>query len=361
MAEQNDDTEKTEEPTSKRLEDAQKKGDLAKSQEVNTWFVMLSACVVVGFLSPGITTSLSEYFQIFIAQPHDIPMDPLHLKRLWFEIGQVVLFAVALPMLVLILGALAGNVLQHKPVFTTEKMKPKLNKISPLQGLKRLFSPTSLVNFTKGIVKICLVGAVMFLILWPQRERLAVMVTYEVSELLPLVRMLTIQVSIGVLSVLGVLAALDYLYERFQWMKKQRMSVQEIKDEHKQMEGDPMVKAKLRQIRMERGRRRMMSAVPEASVILANPTHYSIALKYEKGMAAPVCLAKGIDATALKIREIASEHNIPVVVNPPLTRALYATVEIDDEIPPEHYRAVAEVIGYVMRLKAKIGRRGRPA
>ncbi|GAK44719.1 flagellar biosynthetic protein FlhB [Tepidicaulis marinus] len=359
MADQSDDTEKTEEPTSKKLEDAHKKGDVAKSQEVNTWFVMLGACITAGFLSPGMAAKLSHFFEVFIASPHDIPMDAQHLRMLWMDIGTAVLLSLALPMAVLMAGALAGNVLQHKPIFTTEKMKPKLNKISPLQGFKRLFSLTSLVNFTKGIVKICIVGVVTFVILWPERDRLAVMVTYEVSEILPLVQMLTIRVSIGVLAVLGVLAGLDYLYERFQWMKKQRMSIQEIKDEYKQMEGDPTVKAKLRQLRMERGRKRMMAAVPEASVVIANPTHYAIALKYEQGMAAPLVLAKGIDAVALKIREIAEAHEIPVVVNPPLARALHATVEIDEEIPPEHYRAVAEVIGYVMRLKAKMSWRTR--
>lgn len=140
-------------------------------------------------------------------------------------------------------------------------------------------------------------------------------------------------------------------------MKKQRMSIQEIKDEHKQMEGDPTVKAKLRQLRIERGRRRMMAEVPKASVVIMNPTHYAVALKYEKGMGAPVCVAKGRDAVALRIRAVAEESGVPVVVNPPLARALHASVEIDQEVPPEHYKAVAEVIGYVMRLKAKLSRR----
>jgi flagellar biosynthetic protein FlhB len=151
-----------------------------------------------------------------------------------------------------------------------------------------------------------------------------------------------------------VVAALDYLFERAQWMKKQRMSIQEVKDEYKQMEGDPTVKAKLRQIRAERGRKRMMAAVPSATVIITNPTHYAVALKYEQGMGAPLVVAKGVDAVAFKIREIGQEHDIPVVENPPLARALHATVQIDEEITPEHYKAVAEVIGYVMRLKAKI-------
>ena len=351
MADQSDDTEKTEEPTSKKLEDAHKKGDVAKSQEVNTWFVMLGACITAGFLSPGMAAKLSHFFEVFIASPHDIPMDAQHLRMLWMDIGTAVLLSLALPMAVLMAGALAGNVLQHKPIFTTEKMKPKLNKISPLQGFKRLFSLTSLVNFTKGIVKICIVGVVTFVILWPERDRLAVMVTYEVSEILPLVQMLTIRVSIGVLAVLGVLAGLDYLYERFQWMKKQRMSIQEIKDEYKQMEGDPTVKAKLRQLRMERGRKRMMAAVPEASVVIANPTHYAIALSYDSNaMGAPKVVAKGVDEVAKRIREIAAEHDVPLLERRELARALYRTVEVGQEISPELYHAIAEVVAYLHRI-----------
>ena len=148
-----------------------------------------------------------------------------------------------------------------------------------------------------------------------------------------------------------VLAAADYLYQRHRWHEKQKMSLKEIKEEFKQQEGDPHVKSKLRQIRLERSRKRMMAAVPQASVVLTNPTHYSVALKYEMGMGAPICVAKGVDQTAMRIREIAREHDVPIIQNPPLTRALYATVDIDGEVPEEHYKAVAEVIGYIMKLK----------
>jgi flagellar biosynthesis protein FlhB len=174
------------------------------------------------------------------------------------------------------------------------------------------------------------------------------------------VQAMALKMFAGVIAVMTVVAALDYLFERMQWMKKQRMSVQEVKDEYKQMEGDPTVKAKLRQIRVERGRKRMMAAVPTATVIITNPTHYAVALKYEQGMGAPVVVAKGVDSVAFRIREIGEENNVPIVENPPLARALHATVEIEQEVKPEHYKAVAEVIGYVMRLKAKMtGGRGR--
>jgi flagellar biosynthetic protein FlhB len=160
----------------------------------------------------------------------------------------------------------------------------------------------------------------------------------------------------AVVAVLAVVAAADYFFQYRQWYDRQRMTVQEMKEEFRQTEGDPMIKGKLRQLRQARARKRMMAAVPKASIIITNPTHYAIALQYERGMNAPVCVAKGVDLIARKIREIAETHGIPVVENPPLARALHATVDIDQEIPPEHYRAVAEIIGYLMRLRRLVAR-----
>ncbi|MFA7639624.1 MAG: flagellar biosynthesis protein FlhB [Parvibaculum sp.] len=359
MADQ-DDSEKTEEPTHRKLEEAQKKGDIVKSQEISTWFVMLGGAVSIAMLAPSTAGSIMGSLKIFLAQPDAIPMDAEHLRRIWLGIGRDVFGAVLGPLCILAGAALIGHLIQHAPVFTAENMKPKLSKISPKEGLKRLFGKKSLMNLAKGIVKIGVVGTVSFLIVWPERDRLALMMTWDVAQFLPTVHVMALKMFAGVIAVMTVVAALDYFFERMQWMKKQRMSVQEVKDEYKQMEGDPTVKAKLRQIRVERGRKRMMAAVPTATVIITNPTHYAVALKYEQGMGAPVVVAKGVDAVAFKIREIGQDNNVPIVENPPLARALHATVEIDQEIKPEHYKAVAEVIGYVMRLKAKMtGGRGR--
>jgi flagellar biosynthetic protein FlhB len=171
------------------------------------------------------------------------------------------------------------------------------------------------------------------------------------SGILPLALTLITKAVLAALAVLAVIAALDYVYQRQRFMTRHRMSRQELRDELKQSEGDPHVKARIRQIRLERARKRMIAAVPEATVVIVNPTHYAVALKYESGkMGAPVCVAKGMDHLALTIRKVAEENDVPVVENPPLARALYAAVEIDDEIPAEHYKAVAQVIGYVMRL-----------
>jgi len=358
MAEsQSEDTEKTEEPTAKRLEDAHKKGDVPKSQEVNTWFVILGATLLVAFFSEDMARSLSMVFRSFLEGVHDIPTDGGNLRAMFANIGGLVLGILALPFLLLIVFAIAGNVVQHKPLLTTEQIKPKLSKISPISGWKRLFSATSLVNFVKGIAKFVIVGVIMFYIAWPERDRLDLMITSDIAALLMIVKELAIEMLGGVIAILTVIAALDLMYQRHTWHQKQRMTMKEVRDEHKQMEGDPIVKAKLRQVRLERGRRRMMAAVPEATVVVTNPTHYAVALKYEPGMAAPICVAKGSDNMAFNIRKVAEENDIPIVENPPLARGLHATVEVDDEIPPEHYKAVAQVVSYVMRLSSRGARR----
>ena len=196
----------------------------------------------------------------------------------------------------------------------------------------------------------------MTALLWPERQRLDTLVMVDPAAILPLTKSLALGVMGTVVAILAIIAAADYLFQYRQWFERQKMSLQEIKDEFKQTEGDPTAKGRIRQLRIARMRKRMMAEVPKASVIITNPTHFAVALQYERGMNAPLCLAKGVDAVALKIREIAAKHNIPIVENPPLARALHATVEIDKEIPVEHYKAVAEVIGYVMRLRRAISR-----
>jgi len=349
-----DDAEKTEEPTQKRLDDAMQKGDIAKSQEVNTWFVMIGITLLIALFSGDAAVKLKDMLSGFLENADSIPMDGVHILNLITNTGSGILLILMVPFLVLYISAVAGNIVQNPPMISTEQLKPKLSKISPASGAKRLFSSTALVNFTIGLAKLAIVSTMMFFIVWPERDRLDPLVMSDIITLLPVIRELVVNLLVGVISILTVIAGADLLYQRQKWLKKQRMTFQEVKDEHKQMEGDPVVKGKLRQLRQERGRKRMMANVPDASVVITNPTHYAIALKYEKGMGAPVCLAKGIDAIAFKIREVAEEHEIPVVENPPLARALYATVEIDGEIDAEHYKAVAQVIGYVMNIRGKL-------
>jgi len=356
MADDRDNTEKTEDPTQKRLEEALKRGDVVKSQEVNTWFVIAGATLVLisfsGSMSAGLTTTLRG----LIANSYDIRVDASTLMRLAENLGSELIAAVAIPFLLLMLAAFGGNLIQHKLVWTYETMQPKLDRVSPAAGLKRLFSAQALANFAKGLVKLIVVGAVLTALLWPERDRLEGLVWTDPAAVMPLTRTLSLKLLGAVVAMLAVVAIADYLFQYLQWYQKQKMSLRDLKDEFKQSEGDPTIKSRMRQVRQSRMRKRMMAAVPKATVIVTNPTHYSVALKYERGMDAPICVAKGVDAIALKIREVAGEHAIPIVENPPLARALHATVEIDQAIQPEHYKAVAEVISYVMRLRRVAGR-----
>ena len=351
MADEQDDTEKSEEPTQKRLDEALQRGDVVKSQEVNTWFVLGAATLVLLSFSGEMSSGLNGMLRGFLGQAHAIPVDGRGLIVIMQKLGMGTIAAIALPFGVLMLAAVAGNIVQHRLVWSGESLKPKLSKVSPGAGFKRLFSKIALMNFVKGLIKLALIGAIMTVILWPKRNQLDGLVTMDPAVVLLLTRALSLDVLGAVVALLAIIAAADYLFQYRQWYNRLKMSLQELKDEFKQTDGDPHIKAKIRQLRLERSKKRMMAAVPQASVIITNPTHYAVALQYDRGMAAPVCLAKGLDNIALKIREVAAEHNIPIVENPPLARALHATVEIDEEVPPEHYKAVAEVIGYVMRLK----------
>jgi flagellar biosynthesis protein FlhB len=260
--------------------------------------------------------------------------------------------------LMLALAAIAGNMVQHRLVWSAEPLKPKFSKISPAAGAKRIFGKQAAANFAKGIFKVAALGAVMTAILWPERHRLESFVRFDPSAVLGATTTLTLQLLGAVVAMLAVVAIADYFFQYRQWFERQKMSLREMKEEFKQSEGDPHIKGRIRQLRHARMKKRMMAAVPKASVVITNPTHYAVALSYERGMSAPVCVAKGVDTIALKIREIAGQHDIPIVENVQLARALHASVEIDDEIPVEHYHAVAEIIGYVMGLKRGLsGRR----
>ncbi|CTQ59393.1 flagellar biosynthesis protein FlhB [Roseibium album] len=353
MADDTDDSEKTEDPTQKRLKEAHDKGDVPKSQEVSTWFTLAGATLMIAIFAPGAAASLGELMSGYLEHAHQIPVDGYALKALWRDTGQSVALIVGVPLIALVLMAVAGNLIQHQPLFTGETIKPKLSKVSPASGFKRLFSADSLVNFTKGMLKISIVGAVMVAVMWPHRDEAEIIIFAETSVILQEARVLILQLLAAILAVMTVVAGADFIYQKNKWFNKQKMTLREVKEEYKQTEGDPQVKGKIRQLRMERSRKRMMSAVPQATVVVTNPTHYAVALKYEEGMGAPLCLAKGTDAIALKMREIARENEIPVVENPPLARALYATVDIDREVPEEHYKAVAEVIGFVYRMRRR--------
>src|SRR6202140_2603591 len=346
MADQDDATERTEDPTQKRLDDAHDRGDVAKSQEVNTWFMLAGATLVFSTFSGsigGIQTPLRN----LIANSWMIHTDGPSLLALAQHLEYALIVALGVPLLMLVLAAIAGNMLQHRLGWSGESLKPKLSKISPAAGAKRIFGKQAAANFAKGVFKLVALGAVMTAILWPERHRLEAMKRFDAAAIFGVVMSLTMHLMGAVVALLAIVAIADYFFQYRQWYERQKMSLREMKEEFKQSEGDPHIKGRIRQLRQKR----MMAAVPKASVIITNPTHYSVALSYERGMPAPICVAKGVDLIALKIREIAGKHDIPIVENVPLARALYATVNIDQEIPVEHYHAVAEIIGYVMGVK----------
>ena len=357
MAGQDDDTERSEDPTQKRLEEALKRGDVVKSQEVNTWFVVAGAALLLMAFSGSMGSGLTTTMRGLVANSYAIRVDGRGFLETMSKIGLEVLAAIAIPLLLLALAAAAGSLIQHRLVWSAESLAPKLSKISPAAGLGRLFSKQAIANFVKGLIKLTLIGAIMTGLLWPERKRLESLVAVDPAGILPVTQSLSLDLLGAVVAVLALIAAADYLFQYRQWFERQKMSQRELKEEFKQSEGDPAIKAKIRQIRQLRMKKRMMAAVPEASVVITNPTHFAVALKYERGMNAPVCVAKGVDSLARKIREVAEEHGIPVVENPPLARALHGTVDIDEEVPAEHYQAVAEVIGYVMRLNRAFARR----
>lgn len=353
MAEGAEQEDKTEEPTQRRIDQAIERGDVAKSVEINTFAILGAFTLSLVVAAPTIAVDLMHGLTAYLANAHQVPDGPGAMAAaarggliLWLK-------AVAVPVGVAAVAGLAAGYLQHPPVFNAEALMPKFERISPMAGAKRLFGIEAVFQFGKGLAKMIAVGVVGGAILWQDRDRLEVFARLDPSACLPAVLSISLKLLAGMLAVHIVIAGGDYLYARLRWRGRLRMSKEEIKQEMKESEGNPEVKGKLKQLRIARSKKRMMAAVPKATVIVTNPTHYAVALRYEAGMAAPVCVAKGVDALALKIREVAKAHDVAVVENPPLARALHATVEIDREIPAEHYRAVAEVIGFVMRLRRR--------
>lgn len=352
---QPDEAQKTEDPTPKKLEESRKKGQVALSREINNWVMLFAGTVLIAGLATTMMGDLSDILKYYIEYAHALPTGPGGTADILHDAFFRVLKIMTLPLIILLLAAFFSPFIQIGPLFAPESVKPDIGKISIFKGVQRLFSLRSLMEFAKGILKLAAVGTVGVVILQPYFSSLEHMVGLPVPLLLDELQSLVVWLLIGVLIIVLIIAVIDLVYQRQDNMKKMRMTKQEVKDEYKQTEGDPHVKAKLRQLRMEKGRQRMMQAVPEADVVITNPTHFSIALKYDpETMEAPVCVAKGVDELALRIREVAKEHGIELYENKPLARSLYDVVEIEETIPIEHYKAVAEIISFVFRKKGKM-------
>jgi len=353
MAEE-DKSSKTEEPTERKLKKARDEGDVPKSQEISGWFTLAAGLAVFAFMAPGVSSDLTRMLSVFLERPHEMSLDVGASMALAASTGMRLIVVLGFVFLLIMVAAAAGNLVQHGLMFTPKKIEPKLDKLNPVNGLKRMFGPEGWMNFFKGVGKMALVGAAVAIVMWPRRDELLAMPALAPIGLMQEVYSASVQLLIAALIVYALIAAADFAFQKHQFIDRNKMSLKEIKDEFKDTEGDPMVRAKLRQIRHERAQRRMMARVPDAAVVVMNPTHYAVALEYEQGRtAAPVCVAKGVDDVALRIRELAEQHDIPIVEDPPLARALHASAELEEPIPTEHFAAVAKVIGYVLSLKRR--------
>lgn len=358
MAEQNEGASRTEEPTPHKLQQAREKGDVVKSADLAPLAALLAAAAVAATLGGPLSRDLAAGLRGFIAGAGTISLEggggTLLLSQT-LTIGAPLLLAVLATAAV---AGAAGNLVQHGFMFTPDKVKPDWKKVSPLEGLKRIFGPDGLFNFVKTVVKILLVAAVAWWAVNPRYDELQGLARIAPAAILPLAAELMRRLVFAVAVLLAVVTAVDWFWQRHRFMKRMRMTKEELKEDFKQTEGDPHVKARQRQLRIQRARRRMMQAVPEATVVIMNPTHFAVALKYEAGEGgAPTCVAKGMDTLALKIRDVARDAGVPVVEDPPLARALFAAVEIDEQIPPKHYEAVAKIIGFVLAAARKRGAR----
>jgi flagellar biosynthetic protein FlhB len=323
-------------------------------------FASLAAAASVVIMGGGwLAHDMVDRLRPFISRPDDFNM----ANGGGVTVLRLALMAAA-PSLVAVLGVTAlagaaGNLIQHGFVFTTGPLAPNLDRLSPLQGFKRLFGIDGLIHFLKSALKILVVGAIAWFILKPHAREFELLPGLDPMSILPMAAQMLRDLVFGVLAFLAVIAGFDWFWQRYRFMQRMKMTKEEQKEDFKQSDGDPRIKARIRQLRQERSRRRMMQQVPKATVVVMNPTHYAVALRYEVGeTAAPVCVAKGLDSLALRIREVAEAHGVAVIEDAPLARALYATVEIDEVIPRQHYDAVAKIIGFILQTaKSRRARR----
>jgi flagellar biosynthetic protein FlhB len=342
---------KTHDPTPKRLEDARRKGEVATAPEMRHAVMLLAVFAGCSWLATQLMQALGQMSEGLWGRAEDFRLNPAGAHQLASALlGQVA--AALAPMLgLLLLAALAVGGLQGRPTLAWSRLRPQWKKLNPAAGFKRLFGPQALVEFAKTLAKCAAVLLVCTVVLRPHWIALEQLVGMDALGILRTAGSLSLAMIKAMLLLVGALAAFDFVYQHRAFLKRMRMSLQELKEEHKESDGNPEIKAKQRQIAAARSRSRMMAAIPTASVIVTNPTHFAVALKYDHGaMRAPVVVAKGTDLVALRIREFAAEHKVPVIESPPLARALYAGVGVDRPIPVEFYAAVAEIISTVMKL-----------
>jgi flagellar biosynthetic protein FlhB len=349
MAEGDDSASKTEEATPKRVEDARKDGDVPKSADLAQVCALAGAFAALAMGGGMMARHMANELLPFIAHPESIDLRGGAGGAVSWQAAMA-----AAPMMAAVMGATmlagaGGHMIQQGVIFSPSKLAPDLSRLSLAQGFKRLFGIDGLMTSLRSALKVVLVGAVAWWVLAPHANELTGLVRVGPTALIAYSVDLGRSLMLAVLGLLSLGALIDFLWQRQRFMVRLRMTKEEVKEDFKQSDGDPHVKARLRQIRNERAKRRMIQQVPKATVVIANPTHFAVALRYEQGeTAAPLCVAKGIDEVALRIREVAEEAGVTVIEDPPLARALFGAVEIDQIIPQEHYEAVAKIIGFIL-------------
>jgi flagellar biosynthesis protein FlhB len=352
-----DQSSKTEEPTSRRLQQARERGQVAQSQDVRTWAALVGGTLALAVLAPPAAARLVRDCLRFIEGPEGIGVGVAESQAGLAHVVRDVGWLLAPTLLLLAVLGVGSALAQSGLIWAPNRVQPEFGKISPLKGWQRLVSTNALVEFAKGLLKLAAMTVVTAAVLVPALAGAETWPGFSLAHTVDRATRLLVRLCGGAAAVMTILAIVDYAYQRFGFLKQMRMTKQELRDEFRQSEGDPVIKGRIRRLRQERAKKRMTAAVPGATVVITNPTHYAVALAYRaEKMAAPKVVAKGVDFLARRIREIALENDVPIIENPPLARALHASVEVDDEIPPQHYQAVAQIIGFVMRA-----RQGRPS
>ena len=342
--------EKTEEPTSKRKSDARNKGQVAKSQELNAAFVLIVGFWAMKALGSNMYREIAGY-TAYIFEHLNTTVDIESVMRLFISIAMVFLKTAFPIMVAIMLIGLAINIVQVGWNFTTEPLSFDLNKLNPISGFGRIFSKRSLVELIKSLFKIFIIGLFIYDNIKDEILQMPKLLYLDLGVSLSKIAEIVFAMAFKICGIFFALAILDYMYQKWDHNEQLKMTKQEVKEEFKQMEGDPQIKGKIKQKQREMAMSRMMREVPKADVIVTNPTHFAVALRYEAGMRAPEVIAKGQDLVAQRIKDTAREAGVMIVENKPLARALYAAVEIGDSVPPELYKAVAEVLAYVYHLK----------
>ena len=348
--------EKTEKATPKKRQDSRKKGQVLKSQDVTSAILLLSVFLFLffaaGFMRDRFFVFFHQAFTEYVTLPK---LDEDQAMIIYSDVMIQMAFILLPIMLIAVVAGVAGNLFQFGLLLTAEPLKMDLKKIDPIKGFKRIFSIRAIIELLKSVLKISFIGTTTTLIVMTNIDKVLGLAFKSPWDTLTTIGQLTALMGITAAFVLLFISILDFMYQKFDYEKNLRMSKQDIKDEHKNSEGDPIIKSRIKQRQREMAMRRMMQEVPNADVVITNPTHYAIALKYKDGdMDAPIVVAKGVDFIAQKIKLIANEHDIVMVENRPLARSLYEDVEIGGRIPEEFFKAIAEILAYVYRIQRKI-------